>query len=514
MGYVEDAVSEVKIRMLPPGAPPAKNSEQAPSPAPQTEVESGRDKLDSLAASFGYCVQHTDERSFYSIGEAWPLWITAELNSHGDYVLYGTVRCRGQVGCRTDLNDWVSALWAINLRMWRICSPFLVDEEGFCDSRERAARFVLFDQSDVNTFRAGENDGEVVMLFMITRRACELISQLWQAAGINQIDRFDYGLNFLPKSFSDAFGKERDMDVCGLRSGTIAYYRRFAEDTSFTDLSGCAAWPEVREMIGGLGAAVGESLSARLVRTEGVRNAIPRSDQRRIERLLKRLDPDARTSIVNFPCESHLLCVTEKGILARRVNCGADRYAAEFITLQEVNRANNSFLGRDASFSWSPNVNPARFEELVHSLLNEDPQVQRVKQVGHSNEPDGGRDCIAEVTQGFLHRGTKQDAPEQISQIIVQCKVSLKNVGKNTVLDIRDTVDRYSAQGFLLVSFPGITRPLVDYIESMRTRNLFWIEAWTKADIEARLRANLSCARRYSDIVKVSDSQSLVIQAT
>jgi hypothetical protein len=484
-------------------SPTARDVEQTSAAISQ---QSRRDELDALAASFGYHVYRTEERSCYSVDAAWPLWIQAKVNTDGDCVLYGVVRCRGQAGCRTDLNDWVSALWAINLRMWHVCSPFLVDEGGFCSPAERAARLLLFDQSDVSTFRPGENDGDVAMLFMTTRRACWLISQLWQAAGIDRKDQFDYGLASLPNSFRQAFGSERDMDVCGTRSGTIAYYRRYSEDTSFTDFSSCASWPEVRNMVGSLGAATGESLSAQLVRTERVRNAIPRRDQRRIERLVRCLEPGAKPTIASFPCESHLLCVTENGILARRVNCGADRYAAEFINLQEISQANNSFLGRDASFSWSPQISPARFEEMIHSLLDQDPKVQRVKQVGHSNEPDGGRDCIAEVTQSFLHQGTSENERERISRIIVQCKVSLKNVGKGSVLDIRDTVDRHNAQGFLLVSFPGVTRPLVDYIESIRRRNLFWIESWTKADIEARLRTNLSCARRYPDLVKVSGS--------
>jgi len=46
----------------------------------------------------------------------------------------------------------------------------------------------------------------------------------------------------------------------------------------------------------------------------------------------------------------------------------------------------------------------------------------------------------------------------------------------------------------------------VDYIESTRKRNLFWIDSWTKADIEARLRANPSYALRYPDIVTIIGS--------
>jgi hypothetical protein len=255
-------------------------------------------------------------------------------------------------------------------------------------------------------------------------------------------------------------------------------------------------------MVGGLGANIGESLNARLVLTGTIRNVIPRKDQGRIDSLLKRLEPGAKDPVV-FPCESHLLCVTEKGILTRRVDSGADRYAEEYIELQKMSTANNAFLGQDASFSWSSTIDPARFEELLHSLLHANPLVRRVKQVGHANEPDGGRDCIAEVNSRFLRKGTDESAPEQTVRIIVQCKVSAKNVGKGSVVDIRDTVDRHNAKGFLLVAFPGITRSLVDYVESIRLRQLFWIEAWTKADVEARLRENLSCARRFSDVVTV-----------
>ena len=470
-----------------------------------TVQEPARAKLDALACSIGFHVSHERERSCYSVSPAWPLWIQAGTRSNGDCVLYGVVRCKGQDGCRTDLNDWVSALWAINLRMWRVCSPFLVDEEGFCSKAERAARIVFFNQADVNIFRPGENDNDVAMLLMTTMRACRMISQLWASADIDEKDQFEYGLTSLPESFSRAFGRERDMDICGRRSGTISYFRRYLGDTSFTDFSGCLDWEQVRGMVGSLGSdAMGHSLAARLLKTGRLRNAIPRKDQRRLERLAEVLEASTGETLAMFPCESHLFSVTQSGILARRVNCGADRYAKEFISLQNINRANNSFLGSDSSFSWSSQVDPVRFEEMIHRLLADDPQVQRVKQVGHSNEPDGGRDCIAEVTQGFLHRGAGENALEPICRLIVQCKVSLKNVGKGAVVDIRDTVDRYGADGFLLVAFPGVTRPLVDYIESIRRRNLFWIDSWTKSDIEARLRANPSVAIRFPEIVTIN----------
>jgi hypothetical protein len=472
------------------------------------------EKVNEIAKATGFQVRHNDSRWYYSVSDAWPLWITAEMAQDGECVLYGIVRCRGQAGCRTDLNDWLSAIWTINLRKWGVSSPFLIDEGGFCNSDEIAARYILFDQSRINPFQPNVNEAELFMLFLTTMQACDLIGQLWRSANIYSDDRFDYGSEKFPPSLNKAFGKERKADICGIRSGRIAYYRRTSGDTSFTDFSCCDAWPDVKEMITGkLGGDYGESLGGHLVRTDSIRNVIPRKDRLGIDALLKQIHRTTLTGVSHFPCESHLLCVAEKGILARRVACGADRYAAEYILLRQLHRLNDGFLGQDVAFTWSEAINPARFESFIFELLKEDSEVRRIKQVGHSNEPDGGRDCIAEVTRAFLHMGTSEQEPiGPLSKIVVQCKVSAKNVGKASVIDIRDTVDQYSVSGFLLVAYPGITRHVLDYIEAIRERKLFWIEAWTQADIEAQLRRNLSFARRFPDVVTVlesEDSQSM-----
>ena len=96
---------------------------------------------------------------------------------------------------------------------------------------------------------------------------------------------------------------------------------------------------------------------------------------------------------------------------------------------------------------------------------------------------------------------------------MVQCKKSTKNVGKASVTDIRDTVENHAAAGFLLVVFPGVTRPLLDYIETIRERRLFWIDVWSLAEVEALLRANPRIAPSFPDVVSVDQASSCLTQS-
>jgi hypothetical protein len=89
-------------------------------------------------------------------------------------------------------------------------------------------------------------------------------------------------------------------------------------------------------------------------------------------------------------------------------------------------------------------------------------------------------------------------------KLVVQCKTSVRNVGKGKVTDIRDTVDRHSAGGFLLVALPGITNDLTEYVESIRLQKVFWIDCWTKPELEAELRSNPSVAAKYRDLVTLT----------
>jgi restriction endonuclease len=201
---------------------------------------------------------------------------------------------------------------------------------------------------------------------------------------------------------------------------------------------------------------------------------------------------------------SHLIGLTGAGICSKS-------YAKEFDRLRRQHVKNAQFLNQDSQFEWLPNITPARFEQFVLDILNGIPEVCRANPVGHCNEPDGGRDIVANVRRSFLEGASdgEKDSPNQDFSIIVQCKLARHNVGKSSVTDVRDTVDHYGVDGFLLVAYPGVTRPLIEYVEAIRAKKLFWIDCWTRTDLEAQLRGNLNVALRYPHVVKVIAVQEL-----
>jgi Restriction endonuclease len=225
-------------------------------------------------------------------------------------------------------------------------------------------------------------------------------------------------------------------------------------------------------------------------------------------RLIARATQDSERRLCLVPCDSHLIVITPTGLCSKRIESGAASYAKAVEQLRRQHAKNTAFLNQDTLCNWAQHPKPSRFEEFVRDILGEMPEVCRVKQSGHCNEPDGGRDLIADVYESFLRNVSA--APEQSDdsasrpvRVVIQCKTGMRNIGKGAVSDIRDTLDRERASGFLLVAFPGITRPLLDYIEIMRARNLFWIECWTKPDLEAQLRTNPGIALRYRDVVEL-----------
>jgi len=104
---------------------------------------------------------------------------------------------------------------------------------------------------------------------------------------------------------------------------------------------------------------------------------------------------------------------------------------------------------------WSESIDGNEFEILIRELLSHEVGVKWIRKVSIGNEPDQGRDLIAEWrTPPLLGQMLNSDDPEQNPyidrRVIVQCKGFRKNVGKSDVTDIRDTLEHYEAQGYFL----------------------------------------------------------------
>jgi hypothetical protein len=349
-----------------------------------------------------------------------------------------------------------------------------------------------------------------------------IIRDIWCASSITKCDKFNYGEEQIPRELISAFavkaGKARTIK--GRRSDSINYFRDCDRDLSFTDFRECPAWPEVWEFFSKWdfaaplqGSTRGDSGDAFLIRSGKIRNVVSKRALASIKRVNLRVSSYKEQQVYVFPLDSHLVGVTPTGLCSKRIASGATNYAKQFEKLRAQHAANATFLNQDIRFDWAREPSPVRFEGLVQEILTEIPEVRRVRQSGHCNEPDGGKDLSADVYSGFLRNTFEQArdtdaARNDVVRIVVQCKTSIRNIGKGMVSDIRDTVERHEAVGFLLVAFPGITRSLLDYIEAIRARRLFWIECWTKLDLEAHLRSNPGVADRYSDLVQLIDPRA------
>ena len=71
----------------------------------------------------------------------------------------------------------------------------------------------------------------------------------------------------------------------------------------------------------------------------------------------------------------------------------------------------------------------------------------------------------------------------------MQCKARKKIVGKAEVKDIRDTIEDHDAQGYFLAVSNRLTSGLTDHLLKMKQEGKFYIDWWTRDQIEKRLKA-------------------------
>lgn len=173
-----------------------------------------------------------------------------------------------------------------------------------------------------------------------------------------------------------------------------------------------------------------------------------------------------------------------------------ERYAKEYKLLFTSNR-----------FVWSDNIDDDRFELFVLEILKREKGVMWARKNSVTNEADGGVDLICEWITSPLPDQVfqEQQSPLIVRRVIVQCKAYKGSVGKSKVQDIRDTVEDNNAQGYLLVVSSYMARSLTQSLDNQRREGKYWVDWWTRTELEERLLQNLDLIDRYSDIVQFSD---------
>jgi hypothetical protein len=244
-----------------------------------------------------------------------------------------------------------------------------------------------------------------------------------------------------------------------------------------------------------------------IISASGIHNAVSLSAIRKAKRLMQvidrshytRLDTREKSSLLVVPLESHCILMGGTAVVILRENCGYDTFRKAYNTWAGPGRRAAAIFGQSGSFTWSDHIDSARFERLAEDLLTVESGVVRVRSAGPHTERDQGRDLIADWVQ-IVDAAT--DPPKlPTKRILVQVKSRGRTIGKSDVRDVRDTIERHSADGFLLIGYPKFSGDLINYLETLRQRG-HCIDWWSREQLEERLRSNLNIVARYPEIVR------------
>lgn len=222
------------------------------------------------------------------------------------------------------------------------------------------------------------------------------------------------------------------------------------------------------------------------------------------ESLIRFIEND-NTEISVVPIEDRFFIIGDCHLVSVEDDCSMRSVNQERDAIKKRQQLKNEILFPPSIFIWKEKIQPGRFEQLIKELLQVESSVLHIRQVGDTNERDRGRDLVADMI--LVANGTYPSEPEYPpylrGNVLIQCKSYNKNVGKGQVQDIRDNVDRHGAVGYLLAVSSNITSDLFDYLSNLRNRGEFWVDWWTRQEIEDKLRKNLDIAVRYPDLVEI-----------
>lgn len=451
----------------------------------------------------------------------WPFAVRA-AEGKGGVILHGSVRIESfegwdGAGGRTDLHDILGLAWAAALRASGAASSEVWIDVGWGGSPEVGSRFMFFNQPYSSAL--AKPDADIALERLLAHTA-------WVAHGL--LDAFRMGGNRAPE-WTDAkppswVPKLADL-VDDVEAG-IWITRKNPDWEYFVDkrnaISIVKIGPKSRPILNHLfdfyrPRAVTTG-GQHIISTAGLVNCVSEATAMLATEIFRRVEGRGaakwagpaslprENAILTLPLESHCVFVGARTIVA----------FAEPSGILEFDQARQSWDRRTADeaaifnigvqWRWADKLDPARFEELVEALLTEEPGLQWVRAAGPAYERDQGRDLVAAwltpPAMGQRLTGAQAADPVETRKILVQVKVRSKTVGKSDVRDVRDTLERHDANGFLLVTHPAWSNDLFNYLESLASKGL-WVNLWGPLQLEERLRRRPAVARRFADLVTV-----------
>ena len=200
--------------------------------------------------------------------------------------------------------------------------------------------------------------------------------------------------------------------------------------------------------------------------------------------------------------ENVIISLCEKYIIILIAECGNTAYKIEKEKLFQRHIQEYNIIFKPKNVEWKENSNPQIFEDLIYDLLKKNKRIKHLKHVSHTNERDGGRDMIADWI--IADENPSENRPVYSKKrVIIQCKAYKNGVGKQDVLDIRDTVDRYDSQGYFLVVSTYTKATLTEHLDKIKQSGKIWIDWWTRKDIDEEILKYPDIITKYQSLFTV-----------
>jgi hypothetical protein len=247
-----------------------------------------------------------------------------------------------------------------------------------------------------------------------------------------------------------------------------------------------------------------KGINGELFLSNNIKNYISNYSIKSATETLKKLENINSSQVEFIPFENCFLAIGNKYIIIKEAKCGFNQFRIEKEKIRKRHLIESTVLFPPSKFQWAYKVNDGRFEDLVKELLERDKFTSWIRKSGATRERDNGRDFLAEIieiTNVSFNGIGEPSIQSSLRKVVIQCKAYSKSVNKSDVPDIRDTIDFHKANGFFLVVLKNITNPLISYLENLKEQHGYYINWWTKDEIEIALQHHEDVLKKYADIV-------------
>jgi len=211
------------------------------------------------------------------------------------------------------------------------------------------------------------------------------------------------------------------------------------------------------------------------------------------------------------PLENMIIAQANDYIIALGRLCGIREFKKEREKIRERHNIESELLFPIPSFEWIQNPCSSQFEKLIWSLLEREPNIISVKTPAPTNQADKGRDLIIQWKVQDANILSTHTPPISTIKVVGQCKASNATIGKNKVLDIRDTIETHNSQGFFLAVSTQISAPLTEKLEQLQSNGI-WTNWWNREEIESRLKKHQDLIPLFPKVLNVKHKIKFVDQ--